>query len=91
MKVEKTAENVAQCICMYCPSYSQVCKLKNAPNNVNQPTESLANKTKKKKMFCAFEKSNCIHLDRGCLCEKCSVFQKYHLCRHEYCLKTGGL
>lgn len=91
MRVAKTEENVSHCICMYCPSYSQVCKLKNAPENTNRPTENLQDRTHYEKMFCAFEKSNCIHLDRGCICDKCEVHKQYGLHRHEYCLKTGGL
>lgn len=91
MKVEKTQENISHCICLYCPSYSQVCKLKNSTENVNQTTENLEDKTHYEKMFCAFEKSNCIHLDRGCICEKCAVYKQYGLRRHDYCLKTGGI
>ena len=42
-------------------------------------------------MFCAFEKSNCIHENRGCLCEKCPVHKKYALNNEDYCLNTGGI
>lgn len=91
MKVDKTSENLARCICMYCPSYSPVCKLKNSQKNINRSDDDVKNTEHYEKMFCAFEKSNCIHLDRGCLCEKCQIYQKYGLNHHDYCLKTGGM
>ena len=91
MKVDKTSENLAHCICMYCPSCSPVCKLKNAQKNINRSDDDVKNTAHYEKMFCAFEKSNCIHLDRGCLCEKCQIYQKYGLNHHDYCLKTGGM
>ncbi|MDY4885707.1 MAG: DUF2769 domain-containing protein [Alphaproteobacteria bacterium] len=91
MKVDKTSENLAHCICLYCPSYSPVCKLKNAQKNINRSDTDFKNTEHYEKMFCAFEKSNCIHLDRGCLCEKCQIYRKYGLNHHDYCLKTGGM
>jgi hypothetical protein len=91
MKVEKTEENIVQCRCLSCPSYAQLCKMKNADENLDRTTAGLQNRTHYEKMFCAFERSNCIHLDRGCLCENCLVHAKYNLHNHEYCLKSGGL
>ncbi len=91
MRVEKTEENICNCICMMCPSYEKICKLKNNNQNQDISTQNLQNMTHYEKMFCAFEKSNCIHFDRGCICEKCEVFKKYGLKHKEFCLKTGGL
>lgn len=91
MMVSKTEENMSRCLCLNCPSYTQVCKLKNAPQNVTRPTELLEERKHYEKMFCAFEKSNCIHLDRGCICEHCEIYKKYNLHRLDYCLKTGGI
>jgi len=91
MRVEKTEENICNCICMMCPSYEKNCKLQNRFENQNISTQHLVNLTHYEKMFCAFEKSNCIHFDRGCICEKCEVFKKYGLKNKEFCLKTGGL
>ena len=89
MQVEKTKENACNCLCMMCPSYEKVCKLKNQIQNIS--TQSLQNETHYEKLFCAFEKSNCIHVDRGCLCQNCEVLKKYGLNHREYCLKTGGI
>jgi hypothetical protein len=91
MRVDKTQENLAHCRCLDCPSYSMVCRLKNAEENKENIDDILESKPHYEKMFCAFEKSNCIHLDRGCLCEQCSVHWQYALHKHEYCLKNGGL
>ena len=51
----------------------------------------LAEKNHYEKLFCAFEKSNCIHFDKGCICDRCEVFKKYGLNRKDFCLKTGGM
>ena len=91
MKVEKTQENICNCLCLICPSYEKICKLKNVNENQDISTTKLQNKTHYEKMFCAFEKSNCIHLARGCICHNCEVFKKYGLKNKEYCFKTGGL
>lgn len=89
-KVAKTQKNIARCLCLNCPSYSSVCKIKNAHQNNNLETETLEKKTHYEKMFCAFEKSNCIHFNRGCLCEQCLNFHDYNLDKCEYCRHTGG-
>lgn len=90
MKVEKTLENVSQCLCLQCPSYTKSCHLKNEKTlfekinrvDVEQHFEI---------MFCAFEKSDCIHENRGCLCSRCPVHKKYALNNEDYCLSTGGV
>ena len=90
MLVEKNKENICNCICMMCPSYEKICKLKNDIEYQNISTQDLQNMTHFEKMFCAFEKSNCIHFNKGCICEKCDVFKKYGLKKKEFCLRTGG-
>ena len=89
-KVEKTQQNIERCLCLNCPSYSTICKLKNADQTGNRPTKSLEDRSHYEKMFCAFEKSNCIHLNKGCICDKCANFKKYNLEKCTYCIHTGG-
>ena len=89
--IDKTELNAARCICLNCPSYSTLCKIKNVNQNTTRATEHLKNRTHYEKMFCAFEKSNCIHLNKGCVCEQCENFKVYNLNRNTYCLHTGGL
>ncbi len=88
--VDKTENNIKRCLCLNCPSYSTTCKLKNATQSASRATQNLKNRTHYEKMFCAFEKSNCIHLDRGCLCNECMNFKEYNLENCTYCLHTGG-
>lgn len=90
MLVAKTKENLKECQCPNCPSYTLGCKIKNYPINAIKMFEDLDNLEHFESMFCAFEKSHCIEEDRGCLCETCPVFAKYDLVRDEYCMKTGG-
>ena len=91
MQVEKTQDNICNCLCMMCPSYEKICKFSNQKDNKDISTQKLQEKTHYEKLFCAFEKSNCIHFNRGCLCEKCEVYRKYSLHKREYCLVTGGM
>jgi hypothetical protein len=41
-------------------------------------------------MLCAFEKSNCIDKEQGCVCPDCQVHKEYDLQEVYYCLTTGG-
>ena len=88
--IDKTERNASRCMCLTCPSYSTICKIKNADQNKTEPTVTLCEKTHYEKMFCAFEKSNCIHLNKGCVCSKCPNFLQYNLKKETYCLHTGG-
>lgn len=90
MLVAKTKENLKNCRCMECPSYTAGCKIRNYPVNLFKLMDDLDNIEHFEGMFCAFEKSNCIEEDKGCLCEECPVHAKYNLVREDYCLKTGG-
>ncbi len=90
MHVDKTVENIKQCMCFKCPSYTPICKAKNW-SDISFLGENISKHSHYEMMFCAFEKSNCIHENRGCLCVKCPVHQKYELNNEDYCLKTGGV
>lgn len=89
-EVDKTKDNLKKCKCMNCPSYTDTCKVKNAPENLLKLMGDFSKHEHYEKMFCAFERSNCIEEDNGCLCEDCEVFKNYNLNRNEFCLKTGG-
>lgn len=90
MRVAKTMDNAQHCQCLSCPSYTTTCKLKN-----NMKTNSdVLNKAENEHweiLFCALEKSNCIHENRGCKCSTCMVHRKYALNNEDYCLHTGGV
>lgn len=88
--VARTTENLKKCRCSDCPSYTTGCKIKNYPVNLFKLVDGLENIEHFEKMFCAFGKSDCIHEDRGCLCEECEVFAENDLTRDEYCLAEGG-
>ena len=87
MRVDKTVENVRSCLCWKCPSYSSRCKLKNG----QEIPFDVSHLQHLEVMFCAFEKSNCIRENQGCLCAKCMVHKKYALNNEDYCLNTGGV
>lgn len=91
MLVAKTKENLKECRCTECPSYTMGCKIKNYPINMIKALNNLDEVEHFEGMFCAFEKSHCIEEDRGCLCEECPIHAKYDLVREDYCIKTGGL
>ncbi len=91
MQVARTKENLKECQCMHCPSYTTGCKIKSMPENIVNLMEGLDDTDHFESMFCAFERSNCIHEDKGCLCSDCPIHKKYDLSKHDYCLKTGGM
>ena len=90
MRVEKSLDNAQFCRCLSCPSYTTTCKLKN--NMVtNDDVRQRLNEAHWELLFCAFDKSQCIHENRGCLCSTCLVHKKYALNNEDYCLHTGGV
>ncbi|MBP3346140.1 MAG: DUF2769 domain-containing protein [Alphaproteobacteria bacterium] len=91
MRVEKTRENLRECLCLHCPSYTTVCKMKNMPENLIKMLEPIDDIEHFEGMYCAFDRSHCIHEDKGCICEKCEVHKKYNLKKEDYCLKNGGM
>jgi hypothetical protein len=90
MHIEKNLENLNACQCLNCPSYTQSCKLKNK-EDLEKRLDNLSAVTHFEKMFCAFEKSHCIHENFGCKCTQCAVHKKYALNNEDYCLHTGGV
>lgn len=89
--VARTKENLAHCKCLNCPSYSFVCKIKNMPGNIYKLMDDLSETEHFEGMYCAFEKSRCIHEDHGCMCNSCEIHHKYNLKREDYCLAGGGI
>ncbi len=87
MQVERSRENLKECQCMHCPSYTTGCKIKSMPENIMNLMEGLSETDHFECMFCAYEKSNCIKENKGCLCEDCPVHKKYGLEQESYCLR----
>ena len=90
MTVERSKENLKQCKCMHCPSYTMGCMLKSMPLDIVHMIEGIEKQTHFEGMFCAFEKSHCIKEDKGCACATCPLTAKYKLTRTSYCLADGG-
>ncbi|MBR1373257.1 DUF2769 domain-containing protein [bacterium] len=90
MLVHKTLENARNCKCLQCPSYTTTCKIRNKMSDHTDVLHRL-NDAHWELLFCAFEKSNCIHENRGCLCSSCAVHKKYALNNEDYCLHSGGV
>lgn len=88
--VARTSENLQKCRCSVCPSYTTRCKVKNYPLNLLRIIDGIDNMEHFEAMFCAFGKSNCIHEDKGCLCENCEVFSENNLSKDEYCMSANG-
>ena len=91
MVVQKNIQNLQSCLCMKCPSYTEHCKIKNAVGNYIKLMNNIEKTNHYEKMFCAYEKSNCIFQHQGCLCSSCKVYQQYKLQNMSYCLQTGGI
>lgn len=89
--VAKTKDNLKKCKCMSCPSYTGMCKIKNTPENLLKLMGNFSETEHYEKMFCAFEKSNCIEEDRGCLCRDCEIFKTHNLRANDFCRQTGGV
>ncbi len=86
MIVEKNTENLKQCKCMHCPSYTMGCKVKNVAENLYKMIDGIEKANHFEGMYCAFEKSSCIHEDKGCICSECPIHDKYKLNKNDYCL-----
>ncbi len=90
-KVPKTRENLKRCICKDCPSYTFACKMMGVPGDIillfsTMDDEKLHAET----MFCAYEKSQCINEEKGCLCPECEVSQDHELGKVYFCTETDG-
>lgn len=91
MRVDKTVENAHECQCLKCPSYTKTCKMKNNMYTPLDVADRIDNDEHWELLFCAMDKSNCIHENRGCKCMGCPVHKKYALNNEDYCLHTGGV
>jgi hypothetical protein len=87
--VAKTKENLKKCLCMKCPSYSFACKVKSMPGNMILMMGKMDG-IHAEAMFCAYEKSQCIDEEKGCICGTCEVFKEYNLGKGYFCTVTGG-
>ena len=88
--VDKTMENIRKCLCLECPSYTKHCKSKNTLK-IYENIHKIKDIKHFEIMFCAFEKSDCIDENLGCLCTKCLVHKKYSLNNEDYCMTSGGV
>jgi len=87
--VPKTHANLLKCQCRKCPSYSTACKLKAMPGNTILLLGDM-DKIHAETMFCAYEKSNCIEEEHGCICAKCELYTEFNLENLYYCTVTDG-
>lgn len=87
-KVTKTKENLKKCLCMKCPTYTFMCKVKSMPSNILAMMGDFAKKDHMEAMYCAFDKSKCITEEKSCICMTCALFNEYNLDKAYYCL--GG-
>jgi hypothetical protein len=90
-KVEKSKENLKKCLCMKCPTYGFMCKMKNMPGNMmDMMKKDLATVDHMEAMFCAFGQSKCIDTEKGCICMTCEVFKENKLNKGYWCTTEGG-
>jgi len=89
-KPAKTKENLKKCICMTCPSYTLVCKMKNMLKNIMVMMRGISKKDHFEGFYCAFEKSNCITDKKGCVCATCEVYKENNLGKLYFCTTTDS-
>lgn len=85
MKVEKTLNNLRKCKCVLCPSFTTECKIKAVVQDVSKLVKGLHKTKHFEGMFCAFEKSTCIHDQKGCKCSDCEIQKEHGLDTAYYC------
>lgn len=88
-KVAKSVTNLAHCQCTNCPSFSLYCRFKTLPEDTLEAVEGIEDQKHYEGLFCAFEKSDCIHSEHGCKCGDCEVAKDNHLHKHYYCLHNA--
>ena len=88
-KVPKTVESLMKCQCMSCPSYTSECNEKAMPG-IKELKEGKMDQSHAEAMFCAYEKSDCISKEIGCICPTCPLFSEYNLENNYFCIVTGG-
>lgn len=84
-KVSRTIENLKKCKCVTCPSFTTICKLKAVPGDIKEMAGGLDKAKHFEGMFCAFEKSDCIHDHKGCKCHSCKIEEEYGLKEEYFC------
>lgn len=84
--VKRTQENLKKCICMKCPSYTFMCKIKSMPENLMALMHDVEKADHMEGMFCAFGKSKCIEEQKGCLCAECEIFKENALEKGYFCI-----
>ena len=90
-KVEKSKENLKKCVCMKCPSYKIGCKMKTMPKNMMTMMKgNISELDHFEGLFCAFEKSNCLKEEKGCICATCKVYDENKLDKLYFCIQTEG-
>ena len=89
-KVPKEKANLIKCMCKKCPTYDFACKVKSIPGNMGLILGDMEDKLHAETMFCAYEKSNCLEDEKGCLCPTCELFKKYELGKTYFCTETAG-
>jgi hypothetical protein len=89
-QVARTKENLKKCLCMKCPSYTFICKMKNMPVNMAAMMKGVENAEHMEGLFCAFGKSKCIDAEKGCICPSCEVYKENGLAKAYFCLAEGG-
>ena len=87
-QVAKTKANLKKCRCMRCPSYTFMCKMRNMLGLMMAMMGDISKKNHLEAMYCAYDKSNCITKERGCICMSCALFKENNLDKAYYCL--GG-
>lgn len=87
-EVTKTKANLKKCLCMKCPTYTFMCKMKNMPSNMVAMMRDIGKVAQMEAMFCAFGNSKCITDEKGCICMTCALYKEYNLNKAYYCL--GG-
>ena len=89
--VAKTKENLNKCRCSKCPTYSLACKVKAIPEGISDMLKKdISNEKHIEMMFCAFEPSNCIKEEKGCICPTCVVYTENKLDKMYYCRSVVG-
>lgn len=86
--VARTRENLGKCMCMKCPTYTFMCKIRNMPGNIMAMMRDIGKVDHMEAMFCAFGDSKCIADEKGCICATCAVYTENNLDKMYYCL--GG-
>lgn len=64
--------------------------MKAMPGNVILMVGEMDEKLHAETMFCAYDQSQCIDEEKGCLCSICEVFKEYLLDKEYFCTTENG-